>query len=189
MLALRQLFGGEAPSDNLRIIITRHGERADLALGPHWTRKVQAGNAPDPRVSYLTRRAHFREWDFDPPLTVEGERQSRRVGRKLLELGCTIDYCYSSPAYRSIQTANKILEGQRRKAVPINIEPGEIRLHPECLVHLLSRLSSNRSVRMSLVVRRRTTSLHLCSTLGSRSTFSCQRSICAHLRNGRRLGR
>ena len=168
MFGLRQLFGGEVPSDNLRIIITRHGERADLALGPNWIRKVQAGNAPDPRVSYLTRRASFRDWDFDPPLTVEGERQSRHVGRKLLELGYTIDYCYSSPAYRSVQTADKILEGQRRKAVPINIEPGEIQPSSEYLLYRLSGLSSNRSLRMSLVVCGSTTPLHSCSTLGSR---------------------
>jgi broad specificity phosphatase PhoE len=117
------LFGSATPVDNLRIIVTRHGERTDLALGPGWSRHKQNGHI-DPRVSYLAPRADFREWEYDPALTVKGERQGRSTGRKLFELGCAIDYCYSSPAYRSIQTATQILRGQNRKAVPINIEPG-----------------------------------------------------------------
>jgi broad specificity phosphatase PhoE len=119
-----RLLGRQTPDDNLRIIITRHGERADLALGPGWARRLQHNGGYDPRISYMIARGDFREWLTDSPLTVRGERQSLSTGRKLLQLGCAIDYCYSSPAYRSIQTANKILEGQGLKAVPINIEPG-----------------------------------------------------------------
>ncbi|CAF0880503.1 unnamed protein product [Rotaria sp. Silwood1] len=121
----RRLFGGEEAADNLRIIITRHGERADLALGKNWLRRARRQGGHDSRISRLPRRPNFHEWEYDPPLTVAGEKQSVSVGRKLLELGYPIDYCYSSPAYRSIQTANRILESQgRRRAVPINIEPG-----------------------------------------------------------------
>jgi broad specificity phosphatase PhoE len=126
MSILKYLFGTDTTENNLRIIITRHGERADLAIGPQWVSKIQNG-VQDFRVSYLTPRADFREWNYDPPLTVEGERQSMSIGRKLLQLGYPIDYCYSSPAYRAIQTADKILESQGRKAVPINIEPGMIK--------------------------------------------------------------
>lgn len=111
--------------DNIRVIITRHGERADLALGSHWLSKVKRNGANNARVSYLASRPDFHEWNFDPPLTIDGERQSMATGRKLLALGYPIDYCYSSPSYRSIQTANKILESQGRKStVQINIEPG-----------------------------------------------------------------
>jgi broad specificity phosphatase PhoE len=124
MDGFRRLFGLNSPGDNLRIIITRHGERADLALGKEWVSKMQRGGAPDSRISYLTPRSNFREWYYDSPITTEGERQSASVGRKLLQLGYPIDYCYSSPAYRSIQTATKILESQGRKAVPISVEPG-----------------------------------------------------------------
>jgi len=127
MLSLKGLFGFDAAQDNLRIIVTRHGERADLAIGPQWATQMQRTGRPDSRISYLTHRTDFREWDNDPPLTTKGERQSTAIGRKLLQLGYPIDYCYSSPAYRSIQTANRILESQGRKAVPINIEPGMIR--------------------------------------------------------------
>lgn len=119
------MFGLERPEDNLRIIITRHGERADFTLGKRWLQVVQQNGGQDPRVSPLPGRSNVKEWLYDSPLTVEGENQSARVGMKLANLGYTIDYCYSSPAYRSVQTANKILESQQRKHVPINIEPGK----------------------------------------------------------------
>jgi hypothetical protein len=124
MSFMRRVFGLDQPSDNLRIIITRHGERADLAIGKQWLNEMQKNGGHDPRIPHLTHRPHFRDWYYDPPLTVDGEHQSVQVGRKLRELGFPIDYCYSSPSYRAVQTANKILEGQSRKAVPINIEPG-----------------------------------------------------------------
>ncbi len=123
MSFFRRIFGGE-PSDNLRIIITRHGERADLALGKQWASELRKNGGHDPRIPHLTRRPNYRDWDSDPSLTVDGELQSASIGKKLLNLGYPIDYCYSSPAYRSVQTANKILESQGRKAVPISIEPG-----------------------------------------------------------------
>ncbi len=124
MAWVRRMFGDEDASDNLRIIITRHGERADFAVGKQWARNLKKPGGRDPRIPHLTYRPNYRDWDYDPSLTVAGEQQSASMGRKLLQLGYPIDYCYSSPAYRSVQTANKILESQGRKAVPINIEPG-----------------------------------------------------------------
>lgn len=124
MRGLRHMFSISQPADNLRIIITRHGERTDLALGKQWISKLQRHGSRDPRIPHLPHRESLDEWMYDPPITVNGENQSASVGRKLQNLGYTIDYCYSSPAYRSIQTASKILEGQDRKDVPINIEPG-----------------------------------------------------------------
>ncbi|CAF2494286.1 unnamed protein product [Rotaria sp. Silwood2] len=124
MPVLKSLFRRNYAEDNLRIIITRHGERADIALGPHWFRNLRKTGGRYSGVSYLVPRPDDSEWENDPPLTIRGEHQSRSTGRKLLQLGYPIDYCYSSPAYRSVQTASKILESQGRKAVPINIEPG-----------------------------------------------------------------
>jgi broad specificity phosphatase PhoE len=123
MSFFRRLFGSD-DAQNLRIIITRHGERADLAIGKQWLSDYKRSGGRDPRIPHLTHRSDFDEWKYDSPLTVEGERQSASIGRKLLNLGYPIDYCYSSPAYRAIQTANKILQSQGREAVPINIEPG-----------------------------------------------------------------
>lgn len=124
MPLFNNLFDFDNSGDNLRIIIARHGERADLALGPTWLTRLKRKGGHDPRISHLAPRYDFNEWQYDPPLTTIGERQSLSVGRKLLAFNYPIDYCYSSPAYRSIQTANKILESQGRKSVPINIEPG-----------------------------------------------------------------
>ena len=124
----RSLLKNKVPKNNLRIIITRHGERADLAIGPNWTAILQNPYDLDRRISYLTPRPNLYEWGYDPPLTITGERQSKYVGQKLQKLGYTIDYCYSSPAYRSVQTANKILEGQgHQQAIPINIDHGLIK--------------------------------------------------------------
>lgn len=123
MAVFQRLFGLE-PNDNLRIIITRHGERTDFAIGKEWASELRRNGGHDPRIPRLTQRPDYREWKYDPSLTVDGENQSASIGRKLSQMGYKIDYCYSSPAYRSVQTANKILESQGRKAVPISIEPG-----------------------------------------------------------------
>jgi hypothetical protein len=127
MSILKHLFDRQPFENNkLRIIITRHGERADLALGSEWTALIPTNGNSNSPISHLTRRADIREWEYDPPLTTHGEHQAISTGRKLLKFRSPIDYCYSSPSYRSIQTANKILEGQGRKYIPINIEPGMI---------------------------------------------------------------
>ena len=59
------------------------------------------------------------------PLTENGLNQARLHGEELARLGIKITHCYSSPALRSIQTADKILEGMNLKdKVPIRIEIG-----------------------------------------------------------------
>lgn len=153
-------------TQNLRIIITRHGERTDFALGPGWTHEVANSRGRDSRISYLTPRKPFFEWEFDTPLTSYGERQSRSVGQRLWKLGYQIDYCYSSPAYRSIQTATNILKGQGRQAVPIKIEPGVLIF--SCF---LSKIRFLRSFRMSNLVRRKSNRFRSSSTFGNGSTF------------------
>lgn len=64
------------------------------------------------------------EFDFDPPLTEIGLLQAKLHGEELARIGLKIKYIYSSPALRSIQTADKILEGMQLKDVPIRIETG-----------------------------------------------------------------
>ena len=125
MSIFKYLFDGAPVIDNLRFIITRHGERADLRYGEEWMSLIP-GNGVNSRISYLTPRPIYQDWELDPPLTTHGEHQAFYTGRKLLQLRFPIDYCFTSPAYRSIQTANKILEGQGRRNIPINIEPGMI---------------------------------------------------------------
>ena len=65
------------------------------------------------------------ENDFDPPLTEIGLLQAKLHGEELSKNGIQIKHIYSSPALRSIQTADKILEGMNLKdSVPIRIETG-----------------------------------------------------------------
>ncbi|CAF5091432.1 unnamed protein product, partial [Rotaria magnacalcarata] len=50
-------------------------------------------------------------------------RVHQLVGNYLILVFRLIIVIHHLPAYRSIQTANKVLESQGRKSVPINIEP------------------------------------------------------------------
>ena len=104
----------------LRFIIIRHGERVDVMYGAGWTRKAfdYAGhyspfdsNMPPS----LPHRVNWSDYDIDTPLTAKGLSQSWNVGNVLAQYSLPVTTCYSSPAFRSIQTADRILEGMGRK--------------------------------------------------------------------------
>jgi len=115
---------------DLRVIILRHAERVDLVLGESWYEQVFGGVPSAPTQSYLNpilpqrlpQRLNTLLYVFDPPITRGGEQRSFIKGQELSRLG-SIDYCYSSPACRSVLTANAILQGMNRTNVPIRIEP------------------------------------------------------------------
>lgn len=74
---------------------------------------------------FIPNRDDVNEYEFDPPLTEVGLLQAKLIGEELSNKGIKINHVYSSPALRSIQTANKILEGMNLKeSVPIRIETG-----------------------------------------------------------------
>ena len=109
--------GNKAP---LRLIIIRHGERVDVTFGGGWTQHAFnhagqyypfAANMP-PSLPY---RANWLDYDVDTPLTDNGLKQSWNVGNVLARYNLPVTACYSSPAFRSIQTADQILEGMGRK--------------------------------------------------------------------------
>ncbi len=109
--------GGDAP---LRFIIIRHGERVDVMFGGGWTQKAfnQAGQYYpfDPNMPpSLPPRKDWIDYDVDTPLTTKGLSQSWNVGNVLARFNLPVTACYSSPAFRSIQTADRILEGMGRK--------------------------------------------------------------------------
>jgi ubiquitin-associated and SH3 domain-containing protein len=73
----------------------------------------------------LPKRDNPNDYDFDTPLTEIGLLQAKLSGEELAKNGIKIKHMYSSPALRSIQTADKILEGMGLKnTVPIKIETG-----------------------------------------------------------------
>jgi len=114
--------GSETSDAPLRFIIIRHGERVDVMYGAGWTQKAfdQTGryypfdaNMP----STLAPRAKWIDYDVDTPLTAKGLTQSWNVGNVLARYNLPVTACYSSPAFRSIQTADRILEGMGRKGI------------------------------------------------------------------------
>ena len=116
---------------DLRLIICRHGERIDQSLGQDWYDKVFNGVPSAPSIAYrhsalpyrLPPRSNTLLYVFDPPISRTGEQQAYAKGQDLLRTGTTIDYCYSSPASRSVLTANAILRGMNRGQIPIRLEP------------------------------------------------------------------
>ena len=109
--------GSRAP---LRFVIIRHGERVDISYGRGWTRYAfdQLGRYypfAENMPPSLPFRANWLDYDVDTPLTAHGLRQSWNVGNVLARNNLPITACYSSPAFRSVQTADRILEGMGRK--------------------------------------------------------------------------
>ncbi|CAF2390561.1 unnamed protein product [Rotaria sp. Silwood2] len=122
--------GNEGSDPPLRFIIIRHGERVDVMYGAGWTQRAfdrtgryypfEANMPPS-----LPHRANWVDYDVDTPLTANGLAQSWNVGNVLARYNLPVTTCYSSPAFRSIQTANGILEGMNRNGqVPLRLELG-----------------------------------------------------------------
>ena len=110
---------GDAP---LRFIIIRHGERVDVMFGAGWTQRAfdQMGNYypfDSNMPPSLAPRRNWIDYDVDTPLTAKGLSQSWNVGSVLAKYNLPVTACYSSPAFRSIQTADRILEGMGRKGI------------------------------------------------------------------------
>jgi hypothetical protein len=105
---------------SLRFIIIRHGERVDNTFGAGWTQHAfnyigqyhpfDANMPPS-----LPFRTNWLDYTVDTPLTANGLKQSWNVGSDLARYNMPVVACYSSPAIRSIQTADQILEGMGRK--------------------------------------------------------------------------
>ena len=99
-----------------KLFLTRHGERVDTTFGSLWFQSAFKPNGEYVRFNLnmpksLPQREHVNGFAFDPPLTVVGMFQAKLHGEELAKKGIKITHMYSSPALRSIQTADKILEG------------------------------------------------------------------------------
>ncbi|CAF1132895.1 unnamed protein product [Adineta steineri] len=122
--------GSESSDAPLRFIIIRHGERVDVMFGAGWTQKAfdhtGAYHCFDANMPpSLPHRTNWVDYDVDTPLTAKGLSQSWNVGSVLARYNLPVTACYSSPAFRSIQTADRILEGMSRKGhVPLRLELG-----------------------------------------------------------------
>ena len=89
-------------------------------FGAGWTQRAFDASgryhAFDPNMPpSLPHRTNWLDYDVDTPLTAKGLSQSWNVGSVLHRYNLPVTACYSSPAFRSIQTADRILEGMGRK--------------------------------------------------------------------------
>ncbi|CAF1199826.1 unnamed protein product [Adineta ricciae] len=113
----------------LRIIIIRHGERADAVLGSEWSKKSFDRHGHYIRFSEhlpdaLPARSYLHHYVIDVPLTNRGRLHAYRTGKTLLANGYAADLCYTSPSLRCVQSADKILSGMGRKHITMQLEPG-----------------------------------------------------------------
>uniref|UniRef100_A0A8C6WGQ5 Ubiquitin-associated and SH3 domain-containing protein B n=1 Tax=Neogobius melanostomus TaxID=47308 RepID=A0A8C6WGQ5_9GOBI len=118
-------------SSKRRLFVCRHGERMDVVFGKHWISQCFDSKGHYIRsnlnmpTSLPSRSGCYRDYDKDCPITVFGSTQARLVGEALLESNTVIDFVYSSPSLRCIQTAQHILQGlQQDGKIKIRVEPG-----------------------------------------------------------------
>ncbi|KAJ8401690.1 hypothetical protein AAFF_G00376610 [Aldrovandia affinis] len=113
------------------LFVCRHGERMDVVFGKHWLSQCFDAKGRYMRtnlnmpLSLPARIGGYRDYDKDGPITVFGSTQARLVGEALLESNTVIDFVYSSPSLRCVQTAHNILKGlQQEGNIKIKVEPG-----------------------------------------------------------------
>ncbi|KAJ8343103.1 hypothetical protein SKAU_G00330310 [Synaphobranchus kaupii] len=113
------------------LFVCRHGERMDVVFGKHWLSQCFDAKGRYIRTnlnmppSLPARSGGYRDYDKDGPITVFGATQARLVGEALLESNTVIDFVYSSPSLRCVQTAHNILKGlQQEGNIMIKVEPG-----------------------------------------------------------------
>lgn len=129
----------------LRFVIIRHAERIDAVLGSDWSRKsfdrlgryvrfsehlpntfVEEKSNREFLFSFLSSfslpcRSYLHHYVIDVPLSNRARLQSLQTGRTLSLNDCNVDFCYTSPSLRCVQTADAILLGMQRKLVPMKI--------------------------------------------------------------------
>ncbi|NXN05455.1 UBS3B protein, partial [Sylvia borin] len=100
------------------LFVCRHGERMDVVFGKYWLSqcfdakgRYMRSNLNMPH-NLPQRSGGFRDYEKDAPITVLGCTQARLVGEALLETNTIVDYIYSSPSLRCVQTAHNILKGK-----------------------------------------------------------------------------
>ncbi|XP_059812919.1 ubiquitin-associated and SH3 domain-containing protein B-like isoform X2 [Hypanus sabinus] len=113
------------------LYICRHGERMDVVFGKHWlsqcfdSKGIYIRSNLNMLPALPQRSGGYKDYEKDAPITVFGCTQARLVGEALLESKSVIDYVYSSPSLRCVQTAFNILRGfQKENQIKIRVEPG-----------------------------------------------------------------
>ncbi|XP_062590961.1 ecdysteroid-phosphate phosphatase-like [Saccostrea cucullata] len=111
-----------------RLIICRHGERTDFAMGKGWYDMCFDDDGRYSRINLnlpkkMLTRSNNLEYINDPPLTEVGKLQAQLTADTLTENRITIAAVYSSPSLRCVQTATEIYQVLKIQN-KIKIEPG-----------------------------------------------------------------
>ncbi|XP_071959698.1 ubiquitin-associated and SH3 domain-containing protein B-like [Antedon mediterranea] len=116
-------------TDPRQLFVARHAERVDITFGQQWIRlsfddkgKYVRKNINMPR-KVPDRAGSPQTFMHDSPITEMGLFQARMTGEAMRDAGIQIKYIFSSPALRSVQTADAILKGLGTpSSVMINID-------------------------------------------------------------------
>lgn len=120
----------EKPNDAQKLFIMRHGERVDFTFAK-WVNVCFDQNGVYRRVDInlpkiLPIRANPQEaWKCDTPLTNMGCHQAFLTGDMLKDVGISIEFAYTSPSFRCVQTCHSLLKGLGiQDQIKIRVEPG-----------------------------------------------------------------
>ena len=99
-----------------RVIIMRHSERLDFALGSHeWPAEAFSSGSYAPTAmempTFLPLREDPMEYSLDTPLSRHGRAHARHTGEFFRSVGLIPNRVYTSPAMRCVQTADAVLDG------------------------------------------------------------------------------
>nr|XP_021397308.1 ubiquitin-associated and SH3 domain-containing protein B [Lonchura striata domestica] len=119
-----ELFHDTTPSPDCLFSWGGRTHPLPLSLGTSPAGRYMRSNLNMPH-NLPQRSGGFRDYEKDAPITVLGCTQARLVGEALLETNTIVDYIYSSPSLRCVQTAHNILRGmQQENKLKIRVEPG-----------------------------------------------------------------
>ncbi|KHJ40042.1 phosphoglycerate mutase family protein [Trichuris suis] len=133
-----------------RVIIMRHGERCDDVYSDFIQRGYESNetvfhrfdlNMPDKLPQRQEQLyASKIDWQTDPPLSNMGHKTAAAVGAEFAYLKANVDYVYSSPSIRCVQTACRFVEGfekvqKRSTKLKVRVEGGlfEWLFHTGCV--------------------------------------------------------
>lgn len=115
-----------------QLFVLRHGERVDFTFGGDWwisacfnSQGVYSRVDSNLPVKLPKRKNGPKDYERDAPLTEIGITQARLTGESMRVHGNTVEFMYSSPSYRCVQTGDAVLKALGLQgSIKIRIEPG-----------------------------------------------------------------
>ncbi|XP_050510377.1 protein UBASH3A homolog isoform X1 [Diabrotica virgifera virgifera] len=130
LLELKKMSTNDAEAKSRSVFIMRHGERIDFTFGTWTPYCFDESGQYTRRDLNMPKNLPYRSegatgYLKDSPITNVGILQATLVGESFKENNIEIEYAYSSPSFRCIQTCDGFLRGLgKRDQIKIRIEPG-----------------------------------------------------------------